>query len=113
MGLLETSKPASIKININIIQSAIDYYLIPMHTRHRGLFPGYNVAFTIVADGEEIQTHVTGAPKGTPMGDPYAGNRIECNLDSWYKKHTELRPGDKVSITMVEPMKKYRLEIVK
>lgn len=34
-------------------------------------------------------------------------------LAKWFKAHPELKEGDKLRITVIEPMKKYRLEIVK
>ena len=38
---------------------------------------------------------------------------IQRNLREWFDSHPELKAGDKVVIKAVEPMKKYRLEIVK
>jgi len=34
-------------------------------------------------------------------------------LSKWFKAHPELKQGDKVRISVIEPMKKYRLEIAK
>jgi hypothetical protein len=39
-------------------------------------------------------------------------NQICVGMGKWYKAHPKLRKGDKVRITIIEPMKKYRLEIV-
>lgn len=99
------------KIEINVTPAAIKYGLIPFPMEHRHLFPGFNIPFTLITDIGEITTHVIGAPAGTPDGDPDAGGRIQWNLKPWYQEHTELKPGDKLLIEIIEPQKKYRLEI--
>ena len=35
------------------------------------------------------------------------------SLADWFKAHPELKVGDKVRFTVIEPMKNYRLEVVK
>ncbi len=99
-------------IEIKVTPASIEYGLIPLLKEYRRLFPGYDTSFTLITDIGEITTHVTGASVGTPAGDPDAGNRIQSNLKPWYQKHKQLKAGDKLIITAIEPMKKYRLEIV-
>jgi len=106
------SEPKFPSIQIEVIRSALDYYIIPIHSEHRLLFPGYDEPFTLITDIDEVTTHVTGAPQGTFVGDPYAGNRIQGNLWRWYRKHRELSVGDKLLIEIIEPHKRYRLQIV-
>ena len=101
------------EIEIKVTPAAIKYGLIPLPTEHRHLFPGFNAPFTLITDIGEITTHVIGAPAGTPDGDPDAGGRIQWNLKPWYQKHAELKPGDKLTIEIIEPKQKYRLEIAK
>jgi hypothetical protein len=100
-------------ILIKVTPAAIRYGYIPFPKRHRRLFPGFDEPFTLVTDIGEITTHVIGAPGGPPVGDLDAGNRIGWHLKPWYKKHPELRHGDEIIIKVIEPMNKYRLEIVK
>lgn len=40
-------------------------------------------------------------------------NQICVGMGKWYKAHPELKTGDTLVFTVIEPMKKYRLEIVK
>jgi len=101
------------EIKVKITPASIKYGYIPFPKRNRLLFPGYDEPFTLVTDIGEITPHVTGARVGTQVGDLNAGNRIGKNLKPWYKKHRELQTGDEIIIKTIEPMKKYRLEIVK
>ena len=110
---IQREEPRVPEIKVKITSASIKYGYIPFPKRHRRLFPGYDEPFTLVTDIGEITTHVTGAPAGTPVGDLNAGNRIGRNLKPWYKKHPELQPGDEIIIKVIEPMNKYRLEIVK
>lgn len=78
---------------------------IPASNRH--LFPNINMASIMLdIDGELVQTklrlHLT-----------RKHNLAGGGLTDWFKTHTELKVGDKLRITVIEPMKKYRLEIVK
>ena len=77
----------------------------------RQLFPGYKIPFTLVTDIGEIQTQISSAPGGTKVGDPNAGAYFQKNLAKWYRKHQEIKIGSKVSIKILEPMKKYSLEV--
>jgi len=110
---LDSSKKTvnSIEIIINEIRSPRKYGYINFRKQNRGLFPGYNEKFILETDIGEISTKVTSAPKGTEYGDPSGGNYIMGGLNPWYKKHQELKDGDKLIITIVEPKKRYKLNI--
>lgn len=87
------------------------YALIPIPKEHRSFFPGYKIPFILKTDIGEITTRVTSAPKGTQEGDPKAGNYIQGGLKPWYKKHKELKEGDKLIIETIESKREYKLSI--
>jgi len=109
-GLLRPLEP---EIKIKFVPSALDYGLIPLPRKYRHLFPGFKVPFTLIIEGEEITTKVTSSKGTPPIGDPKAGNRIQGGLTHWYQKHPELKIGDHLvfAIKIIEPKKKYHLEI--
>lgn len=113
---LNPSKEAtnSIEIIINKIHSPRKYGLINLTKKIRGFFPGYKEKFKLETDIGEIITKVTSASRlGVQIGDPVEGAYIQGGLKPWYKKHQELKDGDKLIITVVVFRKKYRLDIVK
>ncbi len=77
----------------------------------RNFFPGYKISFELETDTGIINTWVSSAPAGSQVGDPNAGVYIQANLAKWYKAHPTIKVGDKVRISVIESMKKYRLEI--
>ena len=79
----------------------------------RRVLPGFKQDFELVTDVGTFTAHIYSAPRGTPEGDPNAGKRIRGRLRPWFDKHPELKPRDKLRVSVLEPMKKYRLEIVK
>ena len=83
--------------------------LIPLPKQYRGYFPGYKVQFIFETDIGEITTRVTSAPRGTPNGDPEAGNYIQGGLKPWYDRHRELNEGNKLIIEVIESKRRYRL----
>jgi hypothetical protein len=66
----------------------------------KDLFPDSETKLTLETDIGAIEAHFI--PKY---------HRVA--LSKWFKAHPELRAGDRLLITVIEPMKKYRLEIVK
>jgi hypothetical protein len=88
-------------------------HLIFIPKDRRRFFPGYKVPFTLETDVGTIQTHVSSAREGTRVGDPDAGVYIQSKLADWYRAHSGIKIGDKVRFVTIEPMKRYRLEIVK
>lgn len=72
--------------------------------RDRQFFPAEGTEFELIADGNTIKTNGRGRQ----------ALYIRRSLRPWFRKHGgELKVGDKLRITVIEPMKKYRLEIVK
>jgi len=92
-------KPACIRFHL---------FFIPKHSRR--FFPGYRVPFKLETDVMEIETYVTSARAGTQVGDPDAGAYIQANLAEWYRRHPEIKVGDRVILELIEPMKRYRLK---
>ncbi|MFH0847113.1 MAG: hypothetical protein V1894_03525 [Chloroflexota bacterium] len=124
----EASKPAIVNQNADKVgqqaigdtleitirnPSFIKFHLFYIPKGKRSFFPGYKITFTVETDIGTIESCVSSAKAGTPVGDPNAGYFIQRNLAEWYRKHKEIKIGDKVKITVIEPFKKYRLEIVK
>ena len=65
-------------------------------------FPNYKVPFTIKTGIGEFETHLV--PKHTKYSQDH------FHLAKWFKAHPQLKMGDKLTIKVIEPMKKYRLE---
>ena len=102
----------SVEIRINIIHSPRKYGLINLTKQIRGFFPGYKEKFILETDIGEIVTKVTSASRpGVQIGDPVEGAYIQGGLKPWYEKHQELKDGDKLIITVIEPKKRYKLNI--
>jgi hypothetical protein len=75
---------------------------IPAAKKH--LFPTSNTTLESHTDIGVIETNFNIDSFGTWLSK---------GLAPWFKNHSQLQVGDKVRITVIEPMKKYRLEIVK
>ena len=116
--LLEPIKISPIVSNKNSIEIIINnssfakfhLFYIPKDERH--FFPGYKIPFQLETDLNIIETHVSSAPAGTLLGDPDKGSYFQSNLAGWFNHHSDLKLGDKVRITAIEPKKIYRLELV-
>ena len=113
------SSPATIEIirqgSLEVIvrtPTCINYHLFYIPKPSRRFFPGYEVPFKLVTDLGEIETYVTSARAGTPVGDPDAGTYIQAKLAEWYRRHPMIKVGDKVMFEVIEPMKRYRLSKV-
>ena len=88
------------------------YHLFYIPKDKRSFFPGYRVHFMLETDVGIIQTYVSSAPAGTQVGDLNAGVYFQSKLAEWYRRHPAIKVGDKVRFQVIEPMKKYHLEIV-
>ena len=77
----------------------------------RRFFPGYKVYFSLETDIGTVETKVTSAPNGTPVGDPVGGKYIQGNLRHWYEQHPNLKPGDKFHFETIEAGKRYKLSV--
>jgi len=83
-------------------QTQITYQLINIQDI-RTLFPEYERWFTIHTDIGDYQRKLRKQNYA-----PYD----HFHLRPWFDKHPSLKPGDKLSIEIVEPMKEYHLRIV-
>ena len=98
-------------INLDIsgnVYSVVHHNVISIPIKFRDLFPAYDTTFTLRTDIGEIETHISGKGPGYPKG-----HKIQKGLQPWAKKHTDLRPVDKLEITIVKPLKVYELSIKK
>ncbi len=90
----------------SITQDNINRHYIDIDMIIRSAFPSEKVRFTLETDVCKIETNVVGT------GTSY-GSYIQRNLKKWFDAHPELKTDDMVSFTVIEPMKRYRLEIEK
>lgn len=104
---------SNIEIRLTTVHTPKKYSLIPISKEIRHFFPGYKVPFILETDIGEIETHVTSAPQGTPIGTPDAGNYIVGGLKPWYKRHHSLTDGSTLVIEKINAGKRYRLNIKK
>ena len=93
-----------------LTQADIDYKRFAIGKENSGVFlppsPPNNKPFPF-----DLGTTDIGLIKTTIRQSTY---RIGKGLRPWFRYHCgELNDGDKLLFTVVEPMKKYRLEIVK
>lgn len=96
-------------LEIELSKSSCKYGLIDVPKRFRRVFPGYKVPFILETNAGEIETYIVGASSLDREGDPDAGTFFTKGLTRWYKKNTDLRPGDKVVIEVIEPKRRYKL----
>jgi hypothetical protein len=116
--IVSEGSKSSLDITGNVLEvivrnpSCIKYHLFYISKPSRHFFPGYQVPFKLVTDIGEIETYVTSAIGSPPYGDPDAGTYIQAKLAEWYRRHGEIKVGDRVAFEVIEPMKKYRLRKV-
>lgn len=95
------TQPPARTVTIRLQPAHIKGMFMRIPAAERSQFPGPGVDFTVIAeDGEEI---VTGCTK------PYFVGR---HLRPWFRKY-DPKPGDVATFTVIKPMKKYRLEILR
>lgn len=101
-----------VDIEIRNPHSSQQYHFIPIPKGKRHFFPGYKQPFLLETDVGVIETHVTSAPKGTPIGDPNRGAYIQSKLRGWFDIHrVELANGATLKIEALEMGKRYKLSI--
>ena len=98
----------AIEIVLNNVNTARTYAIIPIPKSKRRFFPGYKVYFRLETDIGTVETKVTSAPKGTPVGDSVGGKYIQGNLRHWYEQHPNLKAGDKLRFETIEAGKRYK-----
>ncbi|MCD6521428.1 hypothetical protein J7K56_01470 [Candidatus Calescamantes bacterium] len=115
-GVKEQPSPplpfTSPKVEITVTSPSFRKYgYIPVSKQVRSFFPGYKIPFVLETDIGVLKAWVTGAPKGTKIGDPNKGQVIMGGLKNWYRAHPEVTIGTKLIITEIKPKERYRLEV--
>lgn len=110
-GHAGVAESKEVGILLEAIHTPRTYGLIPVTKASRHFFPGYKVPFILETDIGEIETRVSSAPKGTPVGDPDAGSYIAGKLKPWYRQHGDLKDGSVLTIEKVHGETRYRLSI--
>ncbi len=93
--------------DIELKAGYIERNYLPVSQKYRGLFPDYKTDFVIESDTGNIETNA-----GLCKNNDYCSLEIRKGMTVWYRKNSELKPGSIIMFT-IEPLKKYRLEIVK
>ncbi|MEE8471570.1 MAG: hypothetical protein V3S82_00220 [Dehalococcoidia bacterium] len=102
------------KVDIVLTDADFQYAIIPLPRDRRSFFPGYKIEFDMLTDDLGVLTsHVTSAPRGTPIGDRDGGKFVQGGLRPWYDKHPELKAGARLVIEALVPGKRYRLSIAR
>ncbi len=89
---------------VTLQPSYIESYCIYIPASKKHLFPTSNTTLELNSDIGIIEAKFN--------LDSF-GIWLSTGLSKWFKAHTELEKGDKLRISVLERMKKYRLEIVK
>lgn len=103
--LLPVQKPPDNSFEVNLQPSSIKYYYIHIPAAKKHLFPAFKTMLELDTDIGPFETGF--------YVDPSWGYWLQKGLVKWFKAHPELKAGDKIAIVVIEPMKKYRLEILK
>ncbi len=90
---------------ISLPSSCMQSYYIHIPQAKKDLFPSFKTMLELDTDVGTIET-------GFNI-DPQWGAWLSKGLGRWFKAYPELKAGSKVRITAIEPMKKYRLELLK
>ena len=80
----------------------MERFRIPV--KYKWFFPPPLVEFELMIGQDVVKTN--GRGRGYPLF-------IQKNLKKWFRAHPELKAGDKVIFKVIEPMKRYSLEILK
>lgn len=93
--------------------SSIAYSLIPLADSVRMFFPGYKIKFILETVAGDIETRITSAPNGTPVGTAGKGRYIQGGLTDWFRIHKkEIESGLCFRIGQIEKGKRYKLDLV-
>lgn len=96
--------PPENSFKVDMYKSYIQYGYMGVWTRWKHLFPSSDTVVKLETDIRVIEVLFYVASWGQGFGE---------GMQEWFKAHPELKPGDKLRITVIEPMKKYRLEILR
>ncbi len=98
------SVPAD-SVEIVLAPSCMKSYYIHIPIAKKHLFPNYKTTLIVETDTDPIEI-------GFNI-DPDWGVWVSRGLGNWFKRHPELKAGDKVAFKVIEPLKRYRLDILK
>jgi hypothetical protein len=90
--------------DVTLREDYICAFYIPIPKDKKSHFPSSKTTLT-------LDTNI--GPMHVGFNPASWGTRLQSGMKQWFKAHPELKVGDRVKITIIEPMKKYRLEIVK
>jgi len=92
------------RVEITLQQDSVRACYIDIPKAKKVLFPDSKTTLELETDIGLMEIGFNPASWGT---------RLQGGLPKWFKAHPELEVGDKVRITVIEPLKKYRLELLK
>ncbi len=96
--------PPDERVEITLQQDYISACYIPIPKAKKVQFPDSKTTLELETNIGPMEIGFNPAPWGT---------RLQGGLSKWFKAHPDLKVGDKLRISVIEPMKKYRLEILK
>jgi hypothetical protein len=110
----ENPLSAVAKFETTFTPSDIDFICVRFSRKYRALFPPHNVDFIVETNAGEIKTCITGASRSEigRVGPDNAGSWFVKGIREWFRKN-QIKTGDKVSIEVLEPGKRYKLEVIK
>ncbi|MBA7472773.1 MAG: hypothetical protein GH158_03870 [Dehalococcoidia bacterium] len=97
-------QPPENSLEVTLQPSYLESYCIYIPAAKKHLFPAFNTTLKLDSDIGPIET-------GFSINS--WGIWLSKGLAPWFKSHPQLKAGDKLIITVIEPKQKYRLEIVK
>lgn len=99
------SSPEGESFELSLAPSCMKYYYIHIPKAKKELFPNSKTSI-------ELDTDI-GLITVVFNIDPAWGAWLQKGLSDWFKAHKELKARDKVKFTVIEPLKKYRLDIAR
>jgi len=100
-GLPSSSPPPTKKVELIAWPGARGRLNIPKESMN--FFPVYGEPFTIVTEIGEFKIRLY----------KQKDEKDHFHLKEWFGVHPEVRKGEKIRVTVIEPLKRYGLEIVK
>jgi len=90
-------------VEVTLRRSYIESYSIYIPAAKKYLFPVSKTTLELETDIGQIECGFGAAPA--------SGAWLQKGLSGWFNVHTQLKPGDKLIIELIEPLKRYRLKI--
>ena len=102
------------KLEYKLTQADIDYERFGIGKKNSGFFQPHHTDIVREPFPFDLETDINSTLIETTIRDKRSSYRISKGLKPWFKKYRgELKIDGKVVFKAIEPMKKYRLEIVK